>query len=328
MTESLVTALRLAHPGARIDVAAPGWAAPVCERMNGIGKIHSVGVVHDRFDLTKRIALSKALRAEAYDLAIVLPNSWKSALAPFLAGIPVRRGYVGEMRYGLLNDIRTLRAERLPRTIDRFVALAGAEADSLPGDFDWPKLQSSEAGRAGAAARLGVTVGAFPIVAICPGAEYGPSRLWPAANFAAVARDLVLRGYAVWLFGSTKDSETASDIVALVASEAADGHVVNLCGRTQLSEAIDLIDAATAVITNDSGLMHVAAALGKPVVAIYGSTTPRMTPPLTARARIIERTLPCRPCFQRSCPLHHMNCLKLIQPDEVTGALLGLLGSP
>jgi len=163
-----------------------------------------------------------------------------------------------------------------------------------------------------------------PVIALCPGAEYGPAKQWPSSHFAALADRLADAGYATWIIGSPKEAPLGETIAALAAARNHAATPVNLAGRTTLTEALDLLSIATAVVTNDSGLMHVAAALGRPLVALYGSTTPDMTPPLGARVRILERTLACRPCFKRTCPLGHLDCLNLIPAGEVADAVLAL----
>ncbi|MCW5576472.1 MAG: lipopolysaccharide heptosyltransferase II, partial [Burkholderiales bacterium] len=265
--------------------------------------------------LAERRRLGLSLRAGNYDLAVVLPNSWKSALVPWFAGIPLRRGFRGEARWGLLNDLRRLDGEALPQMAQRFAAL-GLPADAaLPDPLPNPALESSAAGRRQLLARLGLDA-QQPAVAFCPGAEYGPAKRWPEAHYAALARMLAGRGYAVWLVGSPKDHAVAEAI----ARDAA-GDCSNLCGRTDIAEAADLLAAARLVVTNDSGLMHVAAAVGRPVVALYGSSSPRFTPPLGADARILSLGLDCSPCFERNCPLGHLRCLNDLSPQRVFAAI-------
>ena len=175
-----------------------------------------------------------------------------------------------------------------------------------------------------AAGKLGIGGNGRPVIALCPGAEFGPAKQWPARHFADLARLLGNRGFAVWLLGSPKDKDIADEIGAL----ASDGEAapVNLAGSTSLIEAVDLLSLATAVVANNSGLMHVAAALGRPVVALYGSTPSTVAPPLSGKARILERKLPCRPCFERVCPLGHLDCLNLIEASDVAAMLDELIG--
>lgn len=314
MAQSLVARLAARHPGAAIDLVAPPFTAALGARMPGVSRTIALATAHDRFDLGLRVRLGRALHREHYDLAIVLPGSWKSALVPFFAGARRRRGYRGEMRYGLLNDVRSLDKTSLPRTVDRFVALGEGAGDVHPAVQ--PPVLTADSDRAAAlAARFGFSPD-LPILVLCPGAEYGPAKQWPARHFAAVARTALARGWQVAVVGSPRDKAVGEDIVALAGTG-----VRNLCGATDLLEVVDFISRAAAVVTNDSGLMHVAAALGRPLVAVYGSTSPAMTPPLSAKARIAELSLSCRPCFKRTCPLGHTNCLNQLAPERVTALL-------
>ena len=255
----------------------------------------------------------------------MLPGSFKSALVPFFAGIPRRRGYVGEMRYGVLNDRRRLDKEKVVRTVDRFVGLAAERGEPAPVAAP-PALRADPENARVAAAKLGIADDGRPVVALCPGAEFGPAKQWPARHFASLARLFGDRDFAIWLLGSPKDKNIADEICALAVPDDGRAAPVNLTGRTSLIEAVDLLSLATAVVANDSGLMHVAAALGRPVVALYGSTPSTVAPPLSDKARIVERTLPCRPCFERVCPLGHLDCLNLIEASDVAAMLDELIG--
>lgn len=323
IAQSVVAELRAHDPAAVVHLLAPPWTAPLGQRMEGVAVTHELPSRHGRLELVRRVKKGFELRREAYDLAIVLPNSLKAAIIPLAAGIPVRRGYVGEKRYGLLNDIRTLNTRELVRTVDRFAALAHERQIAGFRSSIRPVLRRDADAAACLVARWGLDT-TLPIIAICPGAEYGPSKRWPADHFAALVRILRERGFAVWLFGSANDLAVASAIESMVPDRAS--QLVNLCGKTTLLEALDLLGLAAGVVANDSGLMHVAAAIGQPVVALFGSTTPRETPPLTEQARVLERTLPCRPCFQRTCPLHHGECLRGISPREVATSLSEICG--
>lgn len=324
MAQSLVAALQRREPGTIVDLLAPAWTAPLGERLPGIGKMLRIETVHGRLDLKKRWRFGDELKAEGYGLAIVLPSSFKSALVPFAAGIPRRRGYVGEWRYGVLNDIRRLDKVRTPRTVDQFVALAAAR-DEAPPETVAPVVRADPERARALVHKLGLDRDARPVVALCPGAEFGPSKQWPAAHFAALAAILDSEGYQTWLLGSPNDTATGETIRTLASERNGQAAPVNLAGKTNLLQAIDLLSFTAGVIANDSGLMHISAALGRPVVALYGSTTSEINPPLGRDARVLERTLPCRPCFQRVCPLGHHDCMNLIRPAEVAATLAELL---
>jgi heptosyltransferase-2 len=324
MAQSLVAELKRRAPADAVDLLAPPYTAALGERMPGVRHTVTFGTAHGRFDLLKRVRTGHDLRAGGYSLAIVLPGSLKSAIAPFTAGIPRRRGYVGEWRYGLLNEARRLDKRKLRRTVDRFVALAADAKEPLPAITPPVLAHDPEQARV-LAARLGLSH-ERPVVALCPGAEYGPAKQWPAGHFAALADRLARAGFATWIFGSAKEAALGDTIATLAAAHNQDAVPINLAGRTTLLEAVDLLSLAAAVATNDSGLMHVAAALGRPLVALYGSSTPAMTPPLGSSVKIIERTLPCRPCFKRTCPLGHLDCLSLIPAAEVADAVVALAG--
>ena len=302
-------------PGATLDVVAPAWTLPVFRRMPQVAAAIAGPFAHGELGLRARWRLARTLAARGYDRAIVLPNSWKSALVPFLAGIPVRTGYVGEARYGLLNDARRLDEAALPQMAERFAALADPRGADFARPLPRPALAVDEGERRATLAALGL-VDTPPVAVLCPGAEYGPAKRWPPEHFAALADALAARGHAVWLVGSAKDSPAAQAI-----ARTARAPVVDLCGRTDLAQAIDVIATARLVVSNDSGLMHIAAALDRPLAALYGSSSPAFTPPLSPLARVIRLDVPCSPCFERECPLGHFRCMRELTPARVLAAL-------
>lgn len=315
MAHSLVAALKARDPAGSVDLIAPPWTAPLGERMPGVTTSYVMEQAHGRLDLLERVAKGRELRGR-HDLAIVLPRSLKSAVIPLAAGIKARRGYVGEMRYGVLTEARKLDKTRLPRTVDQFTALAGP-AGERPAIA--PPVLTANAGQARAlAARLGLSL-ERPVIALCPGAEYGPAKQWPAGHFAELGRRLIAEGHDLWIFGSPKEQGLGDEIAAAIGAPT--GRCVNLAGRTTLLESLDLMSLTVGVVSNDSGLMHVASALALPVVGIYGSTSPGVTPPLGAHVEIAQIELPCRPCFERTCPLGHLDCLNKLAPDDVLARL-------
>lgn len=318
MAQSLF--MRLHERGLEIDVLAPAWTEPLLARMPEVHDALNMPVGHGEFGLSRRRLVARDLRSRGYTCAIVLPNSLKSALVPWLARIPRRTGFRGEYRYGLLNDLRRLDKRQLPRTVQRFVAL-GLPRGEVPALEDCPRPRLRVEPAAGRAARERLELSAErPVLGLCPGAEFGPSKRWPSAHFAAVARRYRSFGWQTWVFGSQRDFEAAEAVC-----QDAGPDCFNLAGRTSLGEAIDLMAQTSAVISNDSGLMHMAAALDRPLVAVYGSSDPGFTPPLSPYVRIERLGLPCSPCFQRECPLKHLDCLHGLHPDRVIRALDGLL---
>jgi len=299
------------HPGARIDVLAPPWTEKLLDQMREVNEVIINPFPHGSLQLAARKELGLRLREAHYDQAIVLPNSWKSALVPYFAGIPMRTGFVGEFRYGLLSDARTLSKKKLPLMAERFAQLAEAATDELQRPLPPPQLHVGDAQRTQTLAKFGLSVDR-PVAVFCPGAEYGPSKRWPPQYYAELAQHLRAQGYAVWLIGSPKDKPVADIIVALGNEQCR-----NLCGSTDLAEAIALISCADVVVSNDSGLMHIAAALDRPMLAIFGSSSPQFTPPLSDEARVLKLDLACSPCFKRECPLRHFNCMLKLPPKEV-----------
>lgn len=315
MSQVLLQLLRQQHPHAEIHVLAPAWSEALLSRMPEVNKSIVLPFGHGEFQFIKRYQFAKQLRAEQYDHAFVLPNSFKSALIPFFAKIPKRTGFLGESRYGLLNDIYTLDKKRLPKMIDRFAALAYPKNAHLAANLPVPYLLSKEADAVLQKYKL---TRDQKILALCPGAEYGPSKCWPPEYYAQVAAQKIKEGWEVWIFGSKNDAKTA-DVIQLQTA----GQCQNLVGKTSLAEAVDLLSVATAVLTNDSGLMHIACALGRKVIAVYGSTSTDFTPPLAENATVLKLNLACQPCFQRTCPLKHHRCMRDLLPAQVLQHLEG-----
>lgn len=319
LAQSLFKLLKSQRPDVEIDVAAPAWTLPLLERMPEVRAGIALPFKHGKFDLSTRIRIGRELKAKHYDQAILLTNSFKSAITPFFAGIPKRTGFRGEMRYGLLNDIRSLDKTALPKTVDRFVALGINPGQSNPPEQPEPALVTSREQALAALRRLGHPAPQSPILALCPGAEYGPAKRWPVEYFAETAQWALDQGWEVWLFGSGKDVEVTQQIDQLTGNRCFD-----LGGKTSLGEAIDLMAMAHAVVTNDSGLMHVAAALGLPQLSLFGSSDPHHTPPMSAKADVLYLGLSCSPCFQRECPLGHFKCMRDMKPEMIIERLKAL----
>ena len=326
MSQSLYITLKQQHPDAIIDVMAPAWCKPILERMPEINQAIEMPLGHGDIDLFGRRKLGKQLKTQHYTHAYICPNSAKSALIPWFADIPKRIGWKGEMRYGLLNDLRPNK-KSFQYMVERYVALAHPkpemiDSSSLGGLENLPKpklfidldIQKTTLNKFN-------LVTDRPILGLCPGAEFGPAKQWPVEHYAAVANEMINQGHQVWLFGSAKDKETTETIKSLVNLDN-QSSVFNLAGETSLIEAVDLLAACKMVVSNDSGLMHVAAAVGCHVIGVYGSTSPKYTPPLAKKVDIVGTNIECRPCFKRECPLGHLKCLEELEPALVLAKLM------
>lgn len=328
MSQSLYRTLKAEYPSAEIDVMAPAWCRPLLARMPEVNQALAMPLGHGALGLGERRHLGRALRANRYDRAYVLPNSFKSALVPFFADIPQRTGWRGEMRYGLLNDVRVLDKAAFPLMVQRYVALAYDKgriqrADDLPQPLLWPQLQVNDAEIAETAAAFNLT-DSRPIVGFCPGAEFGPAKRWPHYHYATLAQKLIESGYQIALFGSAKDHEAGEQIRAALQEYARD-FCLNLAGKTQLEQAVILIASCRAVVSNDSGLMHVAAALNKPLIALYGPSSPDFTPPLSDKARVIRLISGYHKVRKGDAEQGYHQSLIDIQPQQVLDALTPLL---
>jgi heptosyltransferase-2 len=303
MAESLFALVKRRHPGARLDVLAPRWTLPLLPFMPEVDEGILLPFGHGELKLARRRQLGRALAARRYDLALVLPGSLKSALVPYWAGAAERRGYGGLLRRLLLTD--TGAKPELPQ-VESFAALI-----ETAGEVPRPRLVVPPAAIEKALADLGLARPQAPLLAVAPGAEYGPAKRWPSRHFAALAAAKRAQGWEVWLFGSAGDREAAATIPA----------TVDLVGRTGLDQAVALLSLADAVVSNDSGLMHVAAALDRPQVALFGPSDPTRTGPRNPAARVLRLGLDCSPCNKRVCPLGHHRCLEDLTPEQALAAL-------
>lgn len=323
LAHSLFQTLKAQRPDALIDVAAPAWTLPLVERMPEINQAIALPFKHGQLALFERIKFGRSLKNHGYTQAILLVNSFKSAILPLAAGISQRTGFLGEFRFGLLNDIRPLDKTKWLRTVDRFITLGlhKSQISSPPhANTPNPRLIASRDNARQALHHLGLNEPTQKILGLCPGAEYGEAKRWPAEYYAEVAQYALDKDWQVWLFGSVKDIPITSQVNQLTKNRCLD-----LGGKTKLGDAIDLMSLCNTVISNDSGLMHVAAALDKKVIAIYGSSDPRHTPPMQSEAVIEYLGLACSPCFKRECPLQdpnaHLACLKKLNPATVINAI-------
>ena len=328
MSQSLYRTLKARYPQATIDVMAPAWCRPLLARMPEVNEAIPMPLGHGALELGARRRLGVSLRERRYDRAYVLPNSYKSALVPFFANIPVRTGWRGEMRYGVLNDARILDKQAWPLMVERYVALAYDKgvmesAKDLPQPLLWPQLQVEESEQRRTCNTFGILADR-PIIGFCPGAEFGPAKRWPHYHYAELAKQLIDEGYQVVLFGSAKDHEAGNEILTMLSLEQ-QTWCRNLAGETQLEQAVILLASCRAVVTNDSGLMHVAAALNRPLVALYGPSSPDFTPPLSHKARVIRLITGYHKVRKGDAAEGYHQSLIDIQPEQVLETLNGLL---
>ncbi|MFQ6403938.1 lipopolysaccharide heptosyltransferase II [Methylophilus sp. 'Pure River'] len=312
LAQSLFKQLKIEQPDCQITVAAPAWTLPLLERMPEVSEAIALPFRHGDLALRERFKLGRELAKQGFTQAILLTNSLKSAILPWAASIPVRTGFKGEMRYGLVNDMRPLDKSVLKKTVERFVALGLPKNAGLPASLPQPMLLADPKHANILLTKLNIPDTQQPVLGLCPGAEYGEAKRWPAEYYAEVANHALQQGWQVWLFGSDKDKPVTASI-----QQQTQRRCVDLAGRTKLGEAIDLMSLCRTVISNDSGLMHVAAALDKKLIAIYGSSDPKHTPPMHPQAVVEYLGLSCSPCFERVCPLGHLNCLKQISPSTI-----------
>lgn len=322
MAQTLFKLLKQQNPDRQISVMAPNWTRPLLARMPEINEALEVTIGHGELALGKRRQLGRELRSRGYDRAIVLPNSFKSALIPWHARIPIRVGWRGELRDLLLNDCRGLDKKKYPLMVQRFAALALPAGAELPTQLPDPALRVEPHQAQASLDDFKLTTDK-PVLALCPGAEFGEAKQWPAEYYAELANELLGKDWQVWIFGSANDQLAAESILADINTDWL-ANVHNLAGATNLGQAIDLLSFASTVVSNDSGLMHIAAALQRPVVALYGSTSPDFTPPLAEKVKLLATDIDCRPCFKRVCPYGHRRCLTQLLPEQAIEAVAEL----
>jgi heptosyltransferase-2 len=318
MAQPLLQLLRAAHPERPIDVVAPPAVSPVWRQVAEVDEVLETPFRHGALQLKQRWKFARMLRQRGYADAYVLPNTIKYALIPWLAGIRQRVGYKGESRYGMINLMH--HDELPPRPMVAFYAALAkppvtVQGPGLRAALPRPRLVASAAQIAAVLERCGLDP-ALPVVAMAPGAEFGGAKRWPARHFAGLAQAVLARESStqIVLLGSPKDKEACEEVAAGLPAEAR-SQVFNLAGVTSLAEAIALIASAAAVVANDSGLLHIASALNRPVLALYGPTDPDHAPPFSDLAASISLRLDCSPCKQRECPLGHQDCMVKLTPE-------------
>lgn len=323
-TQPLLANLKALYPEAKIDVLASNWVAPIYRACAEVHQVIEAKFEHRKLQWGLRRQLAKKIEAKNYQACFVLPNSFKSALIPWIANIPFRIGYRGELRFGLINlALDNPRKINRPPMVEHYSALSELLKDGelLQLTSLVPKLNVSSTAKQSVQNKLqSANISSDLIYVMCPGAEYGPTKRWPTEHFAALAQKLIAENpnIQIVLLGSKSDHALGQEITSQVKIN---GNLHNWCGNTSLDEAIALIGMSKAVVSNDSGLMHIAAALNTPQVAIFGSSDPVHTPPLSDKAQVIWLNMPCSPCHKRECPLDHLRCLKDILPEQVLATL-------
>ena len=316
MAQSLFMQLKSRDADVAIDVVSSPAPLELTERMPEVRLGLPLAVGHGELGIRRRWALARTLKDRGYERAIVLPSSFKSALAPFFAGIPIRTGYRGEWRLGVINDPRPQRSFPSEQSVRGYLGLGTASGNGGGDTLQRPTLHVDATNQARLVAELGLDL-EWPVIALAPGAAYGPAKQWPVEHFRTLAARLSETGNTVWVLGGPDDATLARAVL-----DGVGGRVHDLTGRTTIAGAVDLLNLASVTVSNDSGLMHVAAAAGSRVVALYGPTSPSFAPPLTDEADIFYTGIDCSPCFERTCPLGHHRCLRDITADEVLSKIL------
>ncbi len=322
MAQPLLRLLRARAPTTSIDVLATAATAPVWRAVKEVDQVLTAPFQHGKLQLGERRTYARLLQQQGYAAAYILPNTWKYALIPWLAGIPTRVGYKGEMRYGVLNVMHHDNLLQPRPMVGFYAALADAPSEHAPALADLPRpvlsVSAHVAGEVAVDLKFSL---AQPLIVLAPGAEFGSAKRWPATHFASLANRIAIDAptMQIALMGSPKDKEVCTQIQTLAP------HVRNLAGETTLEDAIALISLASGVVSNDSGLLHIAAALDRPAIAIYGPTDPHHAPPLSSKAHSVYLGLECAPCKQRECPLGHHRCMQGIEPERIWAQLRGMV---
>ncbi len=318
MSQVIYRQIKISNPKAKITVLAPPWSIPIALRIQAVDVIIEVPFKPGYFDLYKRYKIGKALRKRKFTQAIVIPGSWKSALVPFFANIPIRTGYLGEFRFGLLNDIRKFTGIS-QRIVDHYVYLSIDYKSALPIINDLPKLQIVPKNLNTLQHKFNIVDNNKKTLALCAGAAFGPSKQWPA-EYCSDLINLIQQDWNIWLFGSQNDQAFINSIVQNITTK-----VINFAGQLALPDTIDLLSSVDAIIANDSGLMHMGSSLNIPLIAIYGSTPAVKAPPISKNCIMLEQPQPCKPCYKRVCPLQHFKCMRDIIPTMVQEKLKQIL---
>ena len=322
MAQTLYKRIKKELPSSQIDVMSPHWSLALLERMPEVCKKIVSPFSHGETKLFERYKLGQGLKKENYDRAIILTNSLKSSLIPYFARIGVRTGWLGEFRYGLINDIRSSKKLKKSLMVEKFAALSLYEENYSIENLTFPELEINFANQRNFLEEFSLDY-SKNTMAICPGAEFGPSKRWPAEYYAEIAKFYVNKGWNVLCIGSKNDEDIGIEIGSLNNLRSNESFI-NLIGKTSLQDAIDILAFTEKVVTNDSGLMHIAAAVKTPLVALYGPSSPEYTPPLISKKKILRKTQGYEKVRYGSNEKGYHQSLLDIKPEEVLDALEAL----
>ena len=319
MAQTLYKLIKESNKDTKIEVLSPGWTLPILERMEEVSRSIISPFNHGELKIKARFDFGKQLRQESYERAIIMTNSLKSSLIPFFAKIPVRTGWLGEMRFGLINDLRSRKKNKYPLMIEQFANLGTMPIEDLNNSLPYPSLKVDSHNLREQLKNLEIDF-EKPSIAICPGAEFGPAKKWPSNYYAEVCNEYLSKSWNVLVFGSNNDQITGNRIQEGINKDLSD-HFFNLVGKTSLKDAIDLLSHCEKVVTNDSGLMHIAAAVNTPLVAVYGPSSPQFTPPLIDNHVVLRKSEGFDKIREGSEEHGYHESLIAIKPSEVLEGL-------
>tara|TARA_B100000579_G_scaffold265616_1_gene219072 strand:+ start:541 stop:1560 length:1020 start_codon:yes stop_codon:yes gene_type:complete len=288
MAQTLYKLIKESNVNSKIEVLSPNWSIPILERMEEVSRSIISPFNHGELRIKSRFDFGRELREEGYERAIIMTNSLKSSLIPFFAKIPVRTGWLGEMRFGLINDLRSKDKSNYPLMIEQFAKLSINPIKDLNKSLPYPSLTIDSDNLKEQLIKLEID-SEKPSIAICPGAEFGPAKRWPSNYYAEVCNEYLSRSWNILVFGSNNDEKIGNNIQKGIDKDLSD-QFFNLIGKTSLIDVIDLLSHCKKVVTNDSGLMHIAAAVDTPLVAVYGPSSPQFTPPLIDNHVVLRKS--------------------------------------
>ena len=307
MSQTLLKKIKSNNPKTSIDILVNSSLKNLVERMPEINKVIILDCNHRELGLFKRLRLAKEIKKSSYDRSIVLSRSLKSSLIPYFAKIPIRTGELGELRYLLINDLKEFSKESRRKTASRYISMYSDNNEELSENY-YPSLDSNSENIKNLSEKYDLKKDEKVII-FAPGAAFGPSKMWPVNKFRELGKKLN-NDFKILILGSNNEKSIGNDIVT-------NKNMVNLCGKTSIADAVDLMHISKFCVSNDSGLMHLAAATNTKSISIYGSTSPDFTPPLTKNKDIHYKGMSCSPCFEKKCKYGHYNCLVDIHSDDV-----------